>query len=109
MRRTGSVPIRVMLSRFSTMLYSHSASCFASVRSAAFSWGDSMSPFSRTALVEPIMLVRGVRKSWEMLRRRFARSFSRSASRRSCSPCRTRVVRVQVMAETANIQRNVRG
>ena len=73
-------------------------------------------PFSRYTVLEPMMLVSGVRRSWEIARSRFARIFSfsasisifsRSASTRAC--VFMLLVMALVMLEIENIATKVIG
>ena len=106
---SGSAPMRVMLRRFSTMFMSHSASERASYKRFFYSFSSRTPSSSVTAFIAPIMLVSGVRKSWEIARRRFARIFSLSASIRSCSLYLTLDVSILAIMDTPNIHKNVSG
>ena len=101
--------MRVMESRFSTIRQSHSASCLASSSSSFFCSRLRAPLSSSTVAMEPLIAVRGVRRSWEMARSRLARIFSRSDSARSFSWAWTRVVRVLTAKPTASMVIKVRG
>ena len=84
--------------------------------SAFFSTSGRLLPFSRYTVLEPMMLVSGVRRSWEIARSRFARIFSfsasisifsRSASTRAC--VFMLLVMALVMPEIENIATKVIG
>ena len=94
--------------RFSTTRISHWASSRAFSSSSRCSWLERPG-FSSTAEVDPTMDVRGVRMSWETERRRLARIFSRSLSARRLAWRLAWAVRVQVMRETINSVKKVRG
>ena len=90
------------------MRMSHSASSLMLPRSFFFCQSGRLS-FSRSVIAEPEIAVRGVRRSWEIARRRLARMRSVSASMRMRS-CRLSVaVSVLTVSETASIVRNVSG
>ena len=111
-----SLLIRVTESRFSTMFKSQLESSRIWRTSAFFSTSGRLLPFSRYTVLEPMMLVSGVRRSWEIARSRFARIFSfsasisifsRSASTRAC--VFMLLVMALVMPEIENIATKVIG
>ena len=93
---------------FSVMRTSQRASLLISrarsMRSASLRFASSIS----TELA-PSMEVSGVRRSWDTERKRSARIFSRSISKRSCSCFLICVVSVLMSTDTSSMQAKVSG
>ena len=105
----SSPPMRVMLSRFSTMRISHWASSLALRISSWHCSGVRVFSCSSSTLVAPTMPVNGVRMSWDTARRRLPCIRSSSASRRTSSICLARLVTIPVTTEMVMVTRKVNG
>ena len=107
-RATPSPLTRVTERMFSVMRTSQRASLLISRARSIRSLAERSSSSISTELA-PRMEVSGVRRSWETERKRSARIFSRSISKRTCSCFLICVVSVLTITETSSMHAKVRG